>query len=307
MSSDYGPATFISTSHYWKGRSGHTPKWIIVHGTAGGTSATAVSNYFKNNDPPTSTHFVVGLNGEVVQCVSEADSAWGNGIVTKGHDAWWSTKVNPNFSTFSIEHIKPSTSNSSQLTEAQKEASFKLIQHLCEKHNIPKKRADANGGITGHYSVDPVNKGFCPGPYPWDELIAYLNSQEVPTPVATPGVPKGWKDDGKKLTAPNGKQVILGFRWYVLNNKWDAEDWPLENERAASVVDITNPNPKSGTVQYFRKNVLVWEKSTNNMYAAWEKRAESAPKTSNVVMTTPSTYSGGSDGRQGGDGGCDQQ
>ncbi len=142
-------------------------------------------------------------------------------------------------------------------------------------------------------------------------MIAYLNGQEVPTPVATPGVPKGWKDDGKKLTAPNGKQVILGFRWYVLNNKWDAKDWPLENERATSVVDITNPNPKSGTVQYLRKNVLVWEKSTNNMYAAWagslalawEKRAESAPKTSNVVMTTPSTYSGSSDGDKGSGGG----
>src|SRR5579859_6647323 len=113
MSADYAPAQWMPTNHFWAGRGGHSPRWIIVHGTAGGTRAESIARYFQTDDPPTSTHFVVGLNGEVVQCVAEANSAWGNGVVTQGHDAWWSSKLNPNFVTFSIEHVKPDTGNHS--------------------------------------------------------------------------------------------------------------------------------------------------------------------------------------------------
>lgn len=284
MSQDYAPAKWIGTSHYWSGRNGNTPRWIVVHGTAGGTSADNVGYYFQNNDPPTSTHFVIGLNGEVVQCVSEADSAWGNGVVTQGHDPWWSSKLNPNFVTFSIEHVKPATDNSSQLTQKQKEASFKLIEHLCEKYNIPKRKADANGGITPHSAIDPVNKSMCPGPYPWDELFAYLNGAPM---NKTPGTPKGWSDDGKTLTAPNGKKVTLGFRWYILNHpNWDPNNYPLENEHYEQVADITNSRASSGTVQHFRRSVLVWEQQSGDIYDAmagalamqWQQRAVAAEK-----------------------------
>jgi hypothetical protein len=27
--------------------------------------------------------------------------------------------------------------------------------------------------------MDPINRSFCPGPYPWDELIIYLNRDET--------------------------------------------------------------------------------------------------------------------------------
>lgn len=177
MSADYAPAEWIPTSHFWSGRGGNKPRWIIVHGTAGGGAAQDVARCFQSNDPPTSTHFVIGRDGHVVQCVAESDSAWGNGVVTRGHDPWWTPKLNPNFVTFSIEHCKPDTGNQSDLTQAQKEASFALIAHLCDKYNIPKRPADANGGIAGHHSIDPVNRSFCPGPYPWDELWGYLEGE----------------------------------------------------------------------------------------------------------------------------------
>src|SRR5579862_2815105 len=263
MSQDYAPAKWIGTSHFWAGRSGYTPRWIIVHGTAGGTSAEDVAYYFQSNDPPTSTHYVVGLHGEVVQCVSEADTAWGNGIVTDGHDPWWSPNLNPNFLTFSIEHVKPATDNSSVITSAQKAASFALIKHLCERYNIPMRRADASGGITGHYSIDPVNRGFCPGPYPWDELIAYLNDN------STPNVPLGWHDDGQNLVAPNGQRVVLGFRWYILNHPWDPDNWPLEHEHSASPIDVTNPSLGAGTIQHFRQGILGWSEQSGDIYELW--------------------------------------
>lgn len=290
MSTDYGPAQWVPSSHFWGGRGGNTPKWIILHGTAGGTSATAIANYFKTDDPPTSAHYIVGLNGEVVQCVSEADSAWANGVVTQGHDPWWSTQLNPNFVTFSIEHVKPDSGNQSQLTDAQKQASFALVKHLCDKYNIPKRQADAQGGVTGHYSIDPVNRSQCPGPYPWQELWTYLGGTQTTTPTATQttGVPSGWTDDGTTLVAPNGNKVVLGFRWYVLNNAWPADNWPLENEHYTPVLDVTNPSLGAGEIQHFRQTILAWPQNSNQVVElwaganalTWEQQAQNAQQSS---------------------------
>ena len=169
---DEQEAIIIPSPNYFPGRSGHTPRWIIIHGTAGFSSAQEVGKYFQRAD--VSTHYVIGRDGFLVRCVSEQDSAWANGGVTEGHDPWWSRSLNPNLVTLSIEHVKPHKDNSDQLTERQKVTSFKLVRRLCNRYQIPKRQADAHGGITGHFSMDPVNRSFCPGPYPWDELFAFL-------------------------------------------------------------------------------------------------------------------------------------
>ncbi len=278
MGSDYGPAQWIPSPHFWTGRAGHQPRWIIIHGTAGGDSAQEIAYWFQTDNPPTSTHYVVGRDGAVVQCVNEANSAWGNGVVTQGHDPWWSPQLNPNFLTFSIEHVKSDPGNQEELTQAQQEASFRLIDYLCEKYDIPRRAADANGGITGHYSIDPVNRSFCPGTFPWEELWAYLGGGGEPV-----GVPSGWKDDGTRLTAPNGKPVVLGFRWYILTHPWAADDWPLESEHYEPVIDITNPQEGGGTVQHFRKSILGWQEHSSDILdlwsgaiaLAWQRRAQS--------------------------------
>jgi len=166
-------ALWIPSNNYFPGRFGHTPHWIIIHGTAGFSSAEEVGHYFQRAD--VATHYIIGQDGTLVCCVDEEDGAWGNGGVTKGHDPWWSRTLNPNLVTISIEHVKPSRDNSDELMDIQKRASFTLIKQICDRYNIPKRRADADGGITGHYSMDPVHRSFCPGPYPWDELFAFLN------------------------------------------------------------------------------------------------------------------------------------
>ncbi|HLI87081.1 MAG TPA: peptidoglycan recognition family protein [Ktedonobacteraceae bacterium] len=181
-------AEWIPSPNCWTGRYGHTPGWIILHGTAGGSSAQAIANWFAQSSAQVSTHYVIGQDGQIVQCVLEKDSAWGNGVISGPpgksgdgvhHDPWWDSGINPNLLTISIEHVKPHTDNSDNLTTAQKEASFKLVRDICKRHNIPMRYADANGGITGHYSMDPVNRSHCPGPYPWDELWTFLQQSEV--------------------------------------------------------------------------------------------------------------------------------
>ncbi|HEV2659939.1 MAG TPA: peptidoglycan recognition family protein [Ktedonobacteraceae bacterium] len=171
-------ALWLPNNNYFPARNGYTSRYVILHGTAGFTSAEEVANFFKateaGNDP-VSTHYIIGLNGELVQCIDEEHGAFANGGVTEGHDPWWSRSLNPNYITISIEHVKPARDNSDELTELQKQASFELVRRICERHNIPKRRADSVGGITGHYSMDPVQRSFCPGPYPWDKLFAFLH------------------------------------------------------------------------------------------------------------------------------------
>ncbi len=179
---DENGAIWMPNNNHFPSRNGYEPRYIIVHGTAGFTSALSVATFFKsteNTDNPVSTHYIVGLNGELVQCNYEADGAWANGGVTEGHDTWWSKSLNPNLLTISIEHVKLSRDNTDELTDAQKDASFLLIQHICDRYHIPRRWADEQGGITGHYSMDPVHRSFCPGPYPWEALFAYLNDQNI--------------------------------------------------------------------------------------------------------------------------------
>lgn len=177
----------IPNSNAFPGRNGYKPSYIVLHGTAGGSNALAIAHYFQstqNTANPVSAHYVIDQSGTIVQCNSEQDGAWSNGFVSgvsgvsgdgigNGfHDVWWDTDINPNNLTISIEHCKASTDNSDELTSAQKFASINLILEICTRWNIPFQKADATGGITGHYSIDPVNRQMCPGPYPWDALFS---------------------------------------------------------------------------------------------------------------------------------------
>jgi len=178
---DETDALWIPSRNYFPYREGHRPRWIILHGTAGFPSAEAVGYYFQNAD--VATHYIIGLSGEIVQCIDEQHGAFANGCISGipgksgdsiHHDAWWGSAVNPNNVTISIEHVKPSRNNADELTEVQRFASFLLVEHICRRHDIPRHYADESGGITGHFSMDPVNRDFCPGPYPWEDLFAYL-------------------------------------------------------------------------------------------------------------------------------------
>jgi len=171
----------ILNNNCFVGRDGYKPRYIILHGTAGGTSAEGIATYFRQTQGtanPVSANYVIGTDGTIVQCNNEADGAWANGIVSAGHDPWWSetSNPNPNDITISIEHCKPSSDNSDVLTLAQQAASFDLIWDICKRNNIPMRSADANGGITSHASIDPINRARCPGVFPGDTLFAYLSN-----------------------------------------------------------------------------------------------------------------------------------
>ncbi len=103
---------------------------IVIHKTACGAPCTAesVANFFATDANGASTHFIVGLDGEVVQCVMLSDGAGGNCCLETGHDPYWdrfSAKYgNLNLCTFSIEHVDQTNDNSQTPTQAQLNSSF---------------------------------------------------------------------------------------------------------------------------------------------------------------------------------------
>jgi N-acetyl-anhydromuramyl-L-alanine amidase AmpD len=251
---------FFEAANHWDGREGQAPRYIILHGTAGGSSAQNIAAFFANPATQASAHYVIDQGGSIVQCVKEEDAAWANGPITGlpgvsgdgvHHDSWWDSGINPNLLTIAIEHVKAHTDNSDTLTSAQQASSFRLVQHICERWSIPKRYADAHGGITGHYSMEPLNRSRCPGPYPWNALWAFLKQGGTM-------IPFGWKDDGTILTAPNGVPVVHGFRQYILEYQdnfgrtWDANNTPMAPEEARSTLERGNPGLGAGTLQTFK-------------------------------------------------------
>jgi len=236
---------------------------IVIHKTAGFHTAQDVAAYFAVTPLMTSSHYVVGLDGDVVQCVREDDGAAANCCLETGHDGYWDKfgGRNLNLFTISIEHVDPALDNGTPLTAAQRSASFTLVADICKRHGITSER------IKTHQSIAPGSRARCPGNYPLDELRSFIASEGKIS--VTKGTPLGWYDDGTTLTSPDGVRVVLGFRTFILNNKWDHTDTPLREETKCAPLEASNPNIGNGQEQLFRMSRLCWREDTNAVYKSW--------------------------------------
>lgn len=209
------------------------PGWIILHGTASGDGTAAEQVRFFQGNNQHGVHFVIGKDGQVVQMVALADAAYGNCCIDPPkHDAFWDevlkTFSNLNCCTISIEHCKESANNSDILTSEQQAASFALVAWLCKHLNIPARPADVHGGITGHFSMNGINRANCPGWYPWNALWSFLGGAMVPQG------PFVWPKVGTPGGPPSGttfRQVINSFGLadadFLALNSW-AQGYNLE-------------------------------------------------------------------------------
>lgn len=235
----------------------NNPKWIVVHKTAGFTTAQDCAAYFQRGSDGrnVSSHYIVGMDGTVIQCVPESRGAGANCCVENGHAAYLPTGVNLNTCTISIEHIDPAPDNSTPVPPAQAAASFALIADICQRTGIPFQAGGGAGGIIGHHDIAPVTRARCPGNYPWPAL--YMEKTMIPS---------GWTDNGTTLTAPNGIPIQYGFRAYILSHQWDPQNGPLEAEYHADPVQYHNVALGAGQRQCFRDGLLWWTQEKGVIY-----------------------------------------
>lgn len=94
----------------------------------------------------------------------------------------------------------------------------------------------------------------------WQARLCYGQVWMLTRKVAsmTSTVPTGWSDNGKTLTAPNGKHVTLGFRDYILTHTWSPTNVPLAAAQGRIPAVLSQPSLGGGTFQVFSDLMLAW-------------------------------------------------
>ena len=113
-------------------------QYIAIHYTANpGATAIANRNYFENlattHDTKVSSHFVVGLDGEVVQCIPTSEMSYATN--------------SRNVDTLSIECCHPDETG--KFNEATYKSMVQLTAWLCEKFSLTEEDVIRHYDITG--------------------------------------------------------------------------------------------------------------------------------------------------------------
>lgn len=138
----------------------------IMEGSLQGTDA-----WFSSRESGASAHFGVGKKGEIHQYVSLDNVAWHAGKVNNPSWSLLIPGLNPNYYTIGIEHEGFSGET---MPEPQFQATLALHKMLIEKFHLEISEET----IIGHYRIDSINKGKCPGDgFPWARLLKELQEQ----------------------------------------------------------------------------------------------------------------------------------
>lgn len=130
---------------------------IIIH-TMQGSLAGTVAWFAKPGRPvPTATHYLIGLDGEIVQMVPDANKALHAG--SKTESGWNDRSIGIEHAGWVDDGVAP--------TEAMLRASARVCAVMCRKFNIPVDREHVIGHseVPGATHTDPGQE------WPWDTYI----------------------------------------------------------------------------------------------------------------------------------------
>ena len=126
------------SDHTYDGELIEEVRFITVHYTANpGSTAIANRNYFNGladgHGVSASAHFIIGLEGEIIQCVPLECVSWANG------------NMDSNRHSITIECCHPT--DDGHFSEATLSSLRELVAWLCEKYSV------GRDGIIRHYDV----------------------------------------------------------------------------------------------------------------------------------------------------------
>ncbi len=132
------------------GRTGKklVPQGIVVHYVGNPNStAEANRNYFENGSSGNyvSAHYVIGLKGEIVQCIPDNEVAQHAG---KAYGAQWTVQALKNNSEFlGIENCHQDSAG--KFNEKTYASLVELVVYLCEKFKLDSKKIYRHYDVTG--------------------------------------------------------------------------------------------------------------------------------------------------------------
>lgn len=133
-------------------------KQIVIHYVANpGSSALNNWNYFKNSGVDASSNFIIGLDGEIIQCMPINEVAYHAG------------NKDVNYNSIGIEVCHPGEDG--KFSEATYQSLIKLVSWLCKKYGISRKNVIRHYDVTKkpcplYYAGDPGSEGY----RRWEEL-----------------------------------------------------------------------------------------------------------------------------------------
>jgi N-acetyl-anhydromuramyl-L-alanine amidase AmpD len=145
------------------GRGGQVPRGVVVH-TTDGTFAGALS-WLTDPESRVSAHYLVSLEGRVVQLVDERDTARHAGRVLRPTAALVSDE-NPNPYTVGLEFEDGGDPMEVERPPEQYAAGASLLRGICDRWEIPLDREH----VIGHREVFAAKA--CPGNLDIERLIA---------------------------------------------------------------------------------------------------------------------------------------
>lgn len=177
-------------------RSGEKQKsiqYIVIHwvGNAN-TSATANRNYFNNlaktHSTSASSHYIIGLNGEIIRCIPDDEVAFHSGSYSM------------NRKSIGIEDCHPDWNG--KFTDDTYNALVELCADLCKKYGI------SINNVIRHYDVTGKS---CPKYYvehqdEWNKLKQDIYNKINGTPVEIPTEEQG-SEEKPMYKFKNGKTV----------------------------------------------------------------------------------------------------
>jgi N-acetyl-anhydromuramyl-L-alanine amidase AmpD len=169
-STDYASAiTKLTSCNFNSGRNRTIDTWVN-HWIGTGTYAGAIST-FQDCKRQASAHFVISSSGEITQVVSVGNTAWHAGANGYPYN---------NSRSIGVEHevtaTNPNGWNTTWTTPLLK-ASANMARYFADQYRIPKTRPPAKAdkpGLRGHHEMPGTNTA-CPGTFPWDTWMSFLN------------------------------------------------------------------------------------------------------------------------------------